>query len=207
MKIKVYIAWSGETSKEVASILKSWLPLMNSHIEVFVSGTDVPLGADWRDNLLQTRAACDCAIFCCTQDNISSPWLCFEAGQMSAAEKHLYFMMFDTLPVQIKTPTPLRMFPFFTFEKEGLRSVAYDLNRLCGKWQIPPETFDPMFDGLYPTVKKMLAQVRDSRKERSQENQSAQNDEDLKRDFATVNSKLDIILSRLKPYPRQENSL
>lgn len=196
--MKVYIGWSGQTSKEVASILKVWLPQMNAHIEMFVS-MDIPKDAIWRDELFQVIAACDCAIFCCTQDNIRSPWLCFEAGRISAAEKPLYLMLFDAPPMQ--SDSPLQMFRHFELEERSLRQMAYELNRLCGEWQVPPDAFDRIFDGLYPTVKKMLAQVRDSQRERLQESQSEQSEEDLKRDFATLNGKLDVIISRLSRAP------
>ena len=207
--MKVYIGWSGETSKEIASILESWLPLMNPHIEAF-SIVDVPTGAAWRYTFFKNLLVCDCAIFCFAQDNINSPWLLYEAGVVSGAEKQIIPLLFDVPSSHL--PDPLRFFQPIPFTKDRIWQMALTLNDLCGQDAFSFQELAMKFDELYPTVEKMVEQVRDSRKK-----QPEQGTEDLKRDFATVNSKLDAILSRLSNvsvsdyyggfYPRQENSL
>ncbi|MBR4544472.1 MAG: toll/interleukin-1 receptor domain-containing protein [Oscillibacter sp.] len=199
--MKVYIGWSGETSKEIASILKSWLPLMNPHIEVF-NTVDIPTGSAWEHIFFKNLLACDCAIFCFTQDNIHSPWLLYEAGVVSGAEKPIIPLLFD-VPLS-RLSDPLRFFQPILFTKDHIWQMALTLNDLCGQDAFSYQELAIKFDQLYPTVEKMVEQVRNSQKE-----QPEQGTEDLKWNLATINNKLDAILSGISmdSYPRQKNSL
>ena len=210
--MKALIAWSGETSKKVASILKSWFSLMNPRIETFFSAEDIPKGMDWQEALTRSVVECDCALFCLTSDNIHSPWLYYELGMLHNT-KNVIPLLFDVPSYRLDGP--FRSFQAETFDEDSLWRVTSLLNELCGRDAVSTKKLESKFVELYPTLEKMLAQVRDSQKERSRENQLEQDAGDLKRerDFATVNNKLDAILSRLSKvspgdsYPRQENSL
>ena len=198
--MKVFLAWSGKTSKEVASILKSWLPLMNPHIEAVFSSADVTPGRTWFEDLRRNVEECDCALFCLTSDNVHSPWLYYEAGMLHNAR--VIPLLFDVPAYRLDGP--FSRFQAATFEKNSLWGIASDLNGLCGRDAVSEKALREQFEELYPTVEKMLAQVR--------EKQSGRGAEDLKRerDFATVNRKLDAILSRLSQpvsVPRQESGL
>ena len=227
--MKVWIVWSGKTSKEVASILKSWFPLMNRCIETFFSAEDISEAMIRHDEFTRNVVECDCALFCLTSDNIHSPWLYYELGMLHNM-KNVILLLFD-VPFY-RLDGPFRNFQAETFDEDSLWRITSFLNELCWRdavsiplstKELPVSTkeLENRFVELYPTMKKMLAQVRVSQKERLRENQSEQGAEDLKReqDFATVNRKLDTILSRLSQtypndstypgssYPRQENSL
>ena len=202
--MKVWIAWSGKTSQEVAAILKSWLVTMNPHIEAFFSSKNIAPGTNWIEELHRNVFECDCALFCLTSDNIHSPWLYYEAGVLHNT-KNIIPVLFDVPAYQLDGP--FIQFQALTFEKENLWKIVNFLNGLCGQDAVPAKELRGKFETLYPTVEKMLALVRDSQQERLQENQSGQSAGD---NFATLNSKLDAILSRLPnpvPSPRQENSL
>ena len=215
--MKVYIAWSGKISKEVASILNSWLPLMNPHIETFFSAEDIPTGIFWHDALRREIVTCDCALLCLTSDNIHSPWIYYEAGIIRGKTEPGYVIpvLFDVSIAQLDGPFTHSQ--AVTLDKDGLRKMAAFLNHLCGRKAgsntISECELYTKFEELYPTLEGLLTEVRNSQKERFQGNQSEQSTEDLKRNFATVNSKLDAILSRLSKahpgdsYPRQENTL
>lgn len=210
--MKALIAWSGETSKKVASILKSWFPLMNPCIETFSGAEDISIGMDWQETLTRSVAECDCALFCLTSDNIHSPWLYYELGMLHNT-KNVILLLFGVPAYRLDGPFSISQAE--TFDEDSLWRVTSFLNELCGRNAVSTKELESKFVELYPTLGKMLAQVRDSQKERLRENQSEQVTEDLKRerDFATVNRKLDAILSRLSKvspgdsYPRQENSL
>ena len=210
--MKALFAWSGETSKKVASILKSWFSLMNPRIETFFSAEDIPKGIDWQEALARSVVECDCALFCLTSDNIHSPWLYYELGMLHNT-KNVILLLFDVPSYRLDGP--FRNFQAETFDEDSLWRVTSLLNELCGRDAVSTKKLESKFVELYPTLEKMLAQVRDSQKERLRENQLEQDAGDLKRerDFATVNNKLDAILSRLSKvspsdsYPRQENSL
>ena len=206
--MKVFIGWSGNTSEKIASILKSWLPLLNEHIEPGVS-VDMERGAAWRDSLSQMISSCDGALFCVTEENVNSTWLHYEAGAVSGQDKFVIPVLFDT---SARVLGPLGQFQSLTLRKDDMRRLAYDLNNRCEKYAVSPEVLDTRFEVFYPTIESMLEEVRNSRErdvERAQEyykqalalrqqttgSQMAR--ESLKRDFETLNSKLDAILSQI----------
>ena len=39
--MKVFVSWSGELSKEIAEVLKKWIPCIIQSVEVFYSPEDI----------------------------------------------------------------------------------------------------------------------------------------------------------------------
>ena len=85
-KIKVFLSWSGDTSRQVAKILKEWLPVIFQQIDPWMSEKDIEAGARWQEEILKNLSESHFGIICITPDNLSSKWLHFEAG---ALVKHL----------------------------------------------------------------------------------------------------------------------
>lgn len=82
-KIRVFLSWSKSISKELASILKTWLPkILQNVIEPYFSDTDIEAGDEWLNNLHLNLSETDCGIFCITDENLSSVWMHYEAGAM-----------------------------------------------------------------------------------------------------------------------------
>lgn len=225
--MKVYIGWSGETSEKIASILDSCLPILNPHIETFVS-VDMERGSALR-NAFSEIISCDCALFCVTKENVNSSWLRYQAGAFSGQEKSVIPVFFDT---SIRLLDPLSQFPSLTLKKDDMRKLAYALNTYCGDDAVSPEALDATFEGVYPTIERMLKDIRKSQEweERQLErdrlsyegiinaltadkrkNSLGVGEEELKQDFNILNSKLDAILSQLSSAspvaPHSENSL
>lgn len=216
--MKVFIGWSGNTSEKIASILKSWLPIMNPHIET-LSDSGMEAGANWADCLSQMISSCDCALFCFTEDNVNSTWLSYEAGAVSGQGKSVISILFDMPRARFSSPLVFTQLLELTKDsiqtKESMRVLAHNLNELCAEYgyAVSPDVLDATFKGIYPTIEKMLAEVRKSREsdelERAREyykramslTQQAKgpkmDGEYLKQDFQTLNSKLDAILSQL----------
>lgn len=83
--MKVFISWSGVTSRSVAEALRDWLPNVIQGIEPFVSSKDIDKGANWSLELLRELSDTDFGIICLTRENLSSPWLNYEAGAIMKA--------------------------------------------------------------------------------------------------------------------------
>ena len=45
--MKVFVSWSGELSKEIAEVLKKWIPCIIQSVEVFYSPEDIEKGDSW----------------------------------------------------------------------------------------------------------------------------------------------------------------
>jgi TIR domain len=81
--MKVFISWSGTTSRAVALALRDWLPSVLQVVEPFVSSEDVEKGARWDREIGQELENASFGILCITPDNVERPWLNFEAGALS----------------------------------------------------------------------------------------------------------------------------
>jgi hypothetical protein len=81
--MKVFLSWSGPTSKRIALALHEWLPSVIQTIKPWMSSEDIKKGARWSPAIQTELAESRAAIFCITPDNFGEPWLNFEAGAVS----------------------------------------------------------------------------------------------------------------------------
>lgn len=81
--MKVFISWSGERSKKVALIFHEWLPQVIQSLEPFASSEDIEKGSRWNTDIAQELKESTFGLICVTKDNLSAPWLNFEAGALS----------------------------------------------------------------------------------------------------------------------------
>ncbi len=80
--MRIFICWSGLRSKQIALTLRGWLPQVLPGLDPFIS-QDIPKGSRWFEAVglqLQEAAA---GLICMTPDNVSSPWLHYEAGALA----------------------------------------------------------------------------------------------------------------------------
>lgn len=80
--VKVFISWSGDQSKAVATALRAWLPDVIQEVEPFFS-PEISKGAGWLTEINVALDGTSQGIVCVTRDNTSAPWLNYEAGAIS----------------------------------------------------------------------------------------------------------------------------
>ena len=81
--MKVFLSWSGERSKKTAEALRDWLPLMIHSVEPWMSSADIDSGARWASAIADQLEDSKFGIVCLTTDNLTAPWLLFEAGALA----------------------------------------------------------------------------------------------------------------------------
>src|ERR1035441_2856666 len=83
--LNVLLSWSGATSRSIASILRERLSASFPSVNVWMSETDVPAGANWSFTVAKALERTQFGVICVTAENMNAPWLMFEAGALSKA--------------------------------------------------------------------------------------------------------------------------
>ena len=155
---RVFISWSGPLAKEVARVLREWLPTMFDRIQPWFSDTDIPAGATWFGEIQERLNSSDYGIVVITTANWQRPWLNFEAGALSKKLKE------DTnkvTPVLVNfedtaqlTGHPLEQYNAVMLDKDGMwrlcSSIARSATRNVGHVQ---QRFAQMWPSLSDQIK------------------------------------------------------
>jgi TIR domain len=82
--MRIFISWSGKTSRIVADSLAKWLKMLPfSSIDTWVSGESINPGTRWSKELSMALENTNLGILCLTRVNQLQPWICYEAGALS----------------------------------------------------------------------------------------------------------------------------
>lgn len=149
--MKVFISWSGELSRQVAEVVRIYLPLMLNGTEPFLSCHDISSGARWAAELSASLDASDFGIICLTPENLTSPWLLFEAGALT---KHSNGKVCCLLPDNLspaEIAPPLSQFQARRFEKTEVRLLLKDINQLLPH-PLANEQIEVIFDKWWPEL-------------------------------------------------------
>lgn len=84
-KLKVFISWSKEPSREVATSLRTGLLSVFDMVQPFVSDIDIEAGDRGLRVIEAALRGSGFGIIIVTPDNMEAPWLNFEAGALSKA--------------------------------------------------------------------------------------------------------------------------
>lgn len=154
----VFLSWSGDRSQRVAMALRGWLPTVIQEVKRFISSEDIPKGALWAPQLFEVLKDVNFGILCLTPENLSAPWLHFEAGALSKG--------LDTsrvCPLLVGMDTEDVEYPLAAFNMTV--STKKDINRLIqGMNNALPEPLDnailtTMFETFWPRLDAQLREV------------------------------------------------
>ena len=82
-EMKIFLSWSGERSKSLATALRDWLPLILHYAQPWLSDKDISAGDRWGLEIGKELEESSFGIICLTQENLGAPWILFEAGALS----------------------------------------------------------------------------------------------------------------------------
>ncbi|MGZ4829279.1 MAG: toll/interleukin-1 receptor domain-containing protein [Candidatus Angelobacter sp.] len=106
LDLKVFISWSGGTSKAIAEAIYCWLPQVIQSITPWMSTEDISAGTRWSAAIAGELETAHFGIICVTPDNVNAPWLQFEAGALSKTLANAFVCpyIFGLHPSELKGP-------------------------------------------------------------------------------------------------------
>ena len=134
--MKVFISWSGDRSRNVAEILRGWLPKVLQAVKPWMSDEDISTGTRWSTEIASELEASKAGIVCITPENQHNPWLMFEAGALSKTLTETYVCpyLFDLSTSQLSGP--ISQFQATLATKEGTFKIIQTLNKALSELQI-----------------------------------------------------------------------
>lgn len=158
--MKVFISWSGELSRKTAEILNTWLPCLIQTIEIFYSPDDIEKGENWDQRIAAELSECNYGLICLTSENVTAPWVNFEAGAIAKAlDSRVATLMVNINPSEIKGP--LSRFQATKLESQDFLHLLKDINRNSDS-PINETRLSITFNGLWSNIENDLNGIRES---------------------------------------------
>lgn len=158
--MKVFVSWSGDRSRTIATAIADWLPKVFQGLEVFVSDESIHAGASWGSVLTKALDECRFGVICLTPENLGSLWLMFEAGALSKAlgeESRVVPYLFQLEATDVGPP--LSSFQGVPADTKGTFKLIRSLNDALGNPLKSEAVERETFDAWWPQLEKRLAAV------------------------------------------------
>ncbi|MEV6283095.1 TIR domain-containing protein [Kribbella sp. NPDC051770] len=158
--MKIFISWSGTSSRELAEYLKPWLTRVIQQLRPFVSTQDIAKGKQWNSAVAEELEGTSDGIICVTRENQSAPWLNFEAGALAkaTAEASVRPVLLDLAPSEVIGP--LASFQHTALSNEGdVFDLVKSINSKCQD-PLPDEILKHTFDREWPQLDQFLQDLR-----------------------------------------------
>lgn len=153
--MKLFISWSGEQSREVATALSKWFPVVLRGIRPFISD-DIEKGSRWQAKLDSELDTTDYGILCLTQQNIAAPWLLYEAGALakSVASSRVATILIDLKAADVEAP--LANFQNTLLERADMFKLVKDINARFDDARYLDADLTRQFDAHWGTIETLV---------------------------------------------------
>ncbi len=158
-RLRIFLTWSGERSKTIAHVLKTWLPCVIQGVEPWMSESDVEKGSRWRSEISAQLQQAKIGIICLTPENLQEPWIHFEAGAISKVvnESRVCTFLYDLSPASVKEP--LGQFQATKADKEDTRKLVHTINAALEAEHLDLAHLNAIFEKWWPDLERELAKI------------------------------------------------
>src|SRR5687768_17152232 len=157
--MKLFISWSGERSKLLAESLRDWLPGVINAVEPWLSSYDIDPGARWGPALARQLENTKYGIICLTPENLTAPWILFEAGALSkyVEDARVVPLILDLKPTDIKGP--LTQFQSLRVKENDIKILVTKINQAvieAGEKSVEQAVIERSFKLWWPELKESI---------------------------------------------------
>ncbi|HAU2760764.1 TPA: TIR domain-containing protein [Salmonella enterica] len=158
----LFLSWSGERSKKLALIFNEWVLNVLPTLDIYISLKQIKPGERWIDSIGKGLQNNYTGIFFLVRENISSPWINFEAGAISKNVKNsrVIPLLHNLTPEEISSP--LTQFQAMSIEKESIYKVIKVINdSINDSRRINNEQLRKIFEKWYPDFESKYNEFTD----------------------------------------------
>jgi hypothetical protein len=156
--VKVFISWSGEPSRSIATALTEWLGNVVQHVDPWMSDEKIGSGARWNDAIAQALGETNFGVVCVTRTNQHAPWLIFEAGTL-AKSVDLARVVPLCIDLSFSEVTgPLSAFQGRPLDRDGVSRLVYDISAASEK-PMTKEQMATVFDVWWPSLEAAVTEA------------------------------------------------
>lgn len=201
--MKIFISWSGTSSRLVAEALSDWLQRVIQAVEPFYSN-DIDKGATWSNAVEKALEGTRFGIVCLTPDNLESNWIHYEAGALSKTpDASIWTFLLELKPTDVKQP--LGRFQHTLAEKNDMLKMLKSINTKLvetGGNSLRESLLEEIFEETWTKLETRLNKAKESIK-----TQSNNENNKLHETVRKETDKLDEILEILRTMQRKTNEI
>ena len=146
-------------SRQLAESLRDWLPSVLQFVKPYFTPTDIEKGARWGKDIAKELEEASVGIFCLTKENLTKPWIMFEAGALSknldAANVCPLLFNVDNADLQ----GPLVQFQASPFSQGEIRKLIGTLNNLAGDSRLADGVLTNVFNMWWPQLEERVKKI------------------------------------------------
>lgn len=190
--MKVFISWSGETSKKVAELIREWLPSVLQTVKPYFTPSDIEKGTRWSADIAQELDDSMAGIFCVTKENLNSQWLMFEAGAIS---KKVDQSLVCPILIGLENSDingPLTQFQTTLFEKSDFKKLVSDLNKANSSNTLSELVLHNVFEKFWPELEEKITAILKSEGVVNAQNADIRSDRDVLEEILDLSRSLAI---------------
>lgn len=156
--MKMFLSWSGETSKKVAVALHRWLPYILQPLRPSLS-TEISKGDRWGEVLETELKDARYGIICLTKYNIAKPWLNFESGVLSRFIDRAYLTPFLFRVDPASLTGPLSRFQSTLYSEDDVLRLVRSINERLGPERIDDTIVQAAFSVWWTKLEEELKSI------------------------------------------------
>jgi hypothetical protein len=157
--MKIFLSWSGEKSKAVATLLCDWIRCVLQVSRPWISTRDIDRGALWFTEISEQLKDTSIGIICLTQDNKTRPWLLFEAGALTKGLSSSRVCPFLVDLQSTDVDDPLAQFNHTFPTHESMSQLVETLNKHMGDHALDPRIVAEVFETYWPKFEKDFKKI------------------------------------------------
>ena len=156
--MKIFLSWSGERSKVVASALRGWLPLVLHYADPWLSQRDIQAGDRWSVELGNELNNNNFGIICLTPENLTAPWILFEAGAISKSfsQGAICPYLYDVDHSDISGP--LQQFQSKKADRPSTKELVESINSKSAT-PVDPIRLNTIFNTFWSSLEDQLSKI------------------------------------------------